>query len=228
MSIHYLLDGYNVIHQMPKALNLPELEEQRRYLIRFIEQYAPQGSSNNRVTIVFDGSLDIFGGMTSPLARIIFSHGESADDKIKKIVAQMQNTKNVVVVSDDRDIQYAVRALGAKVSSVQAFLDKIKVSGKDGRLSRKEKRISKSDEAKITSEFGKIWLKPKCLLFVLLLMVDLRCRSNLKTVKQQRYAKALKRPLSNSFSFHPSNSTECSREKRLSHCPIRGLQNLVI
>ena len=50
MSIHYLLDGYNVIHQMPSVLNLAKLEDRRRRLIRFMEQNTPQGSPNNRVT----------------------------------------------------------------------------------------------------------------------------------------------------------------------------------
>jgi len=154
------------------AANLAQLEDQRAQLVRFIEQCSPQGSSNNRVTIVFDGKMDIFGGMSSSAAKIIFSQGESADDKIKNIVSQTKNTKNIVVVSDDRDIQYAVRALGAKVSGVKAFLTKTRVfKGKksaDQHSSKQvnknssvsEKYISSSDEIKITSEFKKIWLKP--------------------------------------------------------------------
>ena len=77
-----------MIHQMPSALNQAKLEDQRRYLVHFMEQHRPQGSVNNRVTIVFDGSTDVFGGMRSSAAKIIFSQGESADDKIKKIVGQ--------------------------------------------------------------------------------------------------------------------------------------------
>jgi len=115
---------------MPPALNLAKLEDQRRHLVRFIEQHTPQGSSNNRVTIVFDGNPEVFGGMSSPTAKIVFSQGESADDTIKKIVAQAANTKDIVVVTDDRDIQYAIRACGATASSVQAFLNKAKTSGR--------------------------------------------------------------------------------------------------
>lgn len=164
-----------MIHQMPSVLSLAKLEDRRRQLIRFIEQYAPQGSLNNRVTVVFDGNPEIFGGMTSKAAKVIFSQGESADDKIKKIVAQAQNSKNIVVVSDDRGIQYAVRALGAKTRRVRMFLAKAKVPGKQERAAHKssgkskrgpvkdslegsQKHISRSEETKITSEFGKIWL----------------------------------------------------------------------
>jgi len=48
------------------------LEDQRLQLVRFIEQCAPQGSLNNKVTVVFDGSTEVFGGMTSSAAKIIF------------------------------------------------------------------------------------------------------------------------------------------------------------
>jgi len=124
------------------------------------------------VTIVFDGDLEVFGGMSSSGAKVIFSQGESADDKIKKIVTQAQNTKSIVVVSDDRDIQYAVRALGATASGVREFLGQAKLpkrekgAGQIKKDSRKSgspeaaKYIPKSDESKITSEFEKIWLKP--------------------------------------------------------------------
>ena len=153
---------------MPPALNLTKLEDQRRYLICFIEQCTPQGSLKNHVTIVFDGNIDVFGGMASTVAKIIFSQNETADETIKRIVAAAQNTKNMVVVSDDRDIQYAVRALGAKVNGVQTFLDKGKGSRGKGRNTRKgsgggksEKYVSKKDEFKIMSEMENIWLKSK-------------------------------------------------------------------
>ena len=163
MSIKYLLDGYNIIHQMPGS-NLAKLEDQRWHLIRFIEQYQPQGSVKNLVTIIFDGKLESFGRMASSAAQIIFSQGESADDRIKKIVAQAKNKKNIIVVSDDRDVQYATRALGAKAISVMAFLRQGKSQKQNRTLKDQavplEKHISECDESRITSEMTKIWLKP--------------------------------------------------------------------
>ena len=58
MSLHYFLDGYNVVHQMAGAARL-NLEEQRYQLVRLIERKAPQGSERNKVTVVFDGCLDV-------------------------------------------------------------------------------------------------------------------------------------------------------------------------
>ena len=164
MSIKYLLDGYNLLPRMPGS-NLAKLEDQRWHLVRFIERCRPQGSLRNSVTIVFDGTLDAFGTMASSTAEIIFSQGESADDRIKKIVTQAKNRKNIVVVTDDRAVQYAIRALGAKACSVKDFLSQGENAGQKeltaGKTAQPEKYISKSDELKITSEMQKIWLKPR-------------------------------------------------------------------
>jgi len=153
------------------ALKLDKLEDQRQDFVRFIERCSPQGSSKNSVTIVFDGDPDIFSGMKSTAATIVFSQGESADDKIRRIVAEADRPKNIVVVTDDRDIQYAVGALSAKAISVSQFLSKGQPAGKRKPIAQKntkqakkvssesEKYISKTDESNITSELGKIWLK---------------------------------------------------------------------
>ncbi|MBI3617694.1 MAG: NYN domain-containing protein [Candidatus Omnitrophica bacterium] len=154
MSLHYLLDGYNIIHQMPP---LNKLEDQRQQLIQWIESRAPQGSLRNTVTVVFDGRSDVWGGGAVPSpVQIIFSREESADEKIIRMVEEAAHKKSVVVVTDDRSLQYSVRALGAKVSGVQTFLGQ----GAPVPVRRPEsgKDISKTLEHKITSEFTKIWL----------------------------------------------------------------------
>ena len=60
MSLHYLLDGYNILKQIPALNDLP-LEDGRRGLLRWIETQRPQGSVNNTLTVVFDGNPDFFG-----------------------------------------------------------------------------------------------------------------------------------------------------------------------
>ena len=60
MSLHYLLDGYNIIKQSPR-LGPKRLEDGRAGLIAFIEMRQPQGSRNNMVTVVFDGQPGIIG-----------------------------------------------------------------------------------------------------------------------------------------------------------------------
>ena len=162
MSLHYLLDGYNIIPQMPLS-TLKKLEDQRQQLIRWIESCRPQGSSRNTVTVVFDGRVGVWGGGAVPSSvQVVFSQEESADEKIIRMVEEAKHKKNVVVVTDDRSLKYAVRAQGAKVSGVQTFLGKVKTSaGSAAPACQPEtgKHISQTLEHKITSEMAKIWLK---------------------------------------------------------------------
>ncbi len=111
------------------------------------------------VTIVFDGRSDVWGAAVSSTVQVIFAQGQSADEKIIQIVEEATHNKNIVVVTDDRALKYAVRALGAKVSGVQVFLGQ----GASAPASRIEsgKNISKILEHKITSEFTGIWLEKK-------------------------------------------------------------------
>ncbi|OGX27333.1 MAG: hypothetical protein A2787_04665 [Omnitrophica WOR_2 bacterium RIFCSPHIGHO2_01_FULL_48_9] len=130
--------------------------------------YQPQGSAKNSVTVVFDGKPGMWGAPASATVKVIFATEESADDKIKDIVRQAQNKKQIVVVTDDRDIKYAVRALGATVMSVADFLTKLKPRPEKSRLApalreppESTKGIPKTIEYQITAEMEKIWLTPK-------------------------------------------------------------------
>lgn len=139
------------------ALN--KLEDQRRHLIQWVGSRAPQGSLRNTVTIVFDGRTDVWSPGTSSSVRVVFSQGETADEKIIRMVEEAAHKKNVVVVTDDRALQYSVRALGAKVSGVQAFLGR----GVSAHVSpsESEKNISKTLEHKITSELTQVWIEKR-------------------------------------------------------------------
>lgn len=166
MALHFLVDGYNVIHQMP-WLDHGKLESRRLGLVHYLEHSRPQGSIKNKVTIVFDGQGGFLSAPLSSLIEIIFSVGESADEKIKEIVDQSENAKSVVVVSDDRDIQIAVRKSGAQVVSVGEFLSRgrskpdAKKTARDKPQTASKKTITHTDEFKITSEMSKLWLKLK-------------------------------------------------------------------
>jgi len=164
MSVHFILDGYNVIKRTP-SLAEGSLQEGRDRLFRLLATRRPQGSLRNRVTVIFDGR----SGVTSPVpmtfVRVIFTREESADEKIKRIVCQAENKRNIIVVTDDREIQYHVRALGAGVRCVGDFFHPIAEPGKQvagkpsGHRHRDGKGISRVLEEKITSELRDVWLK---------------------------------------------------------------------
>jgi len=162
---------------MPQLVQ-KKLEDRREGLIAFIERYQPQGSWKNSVTIVFDGKSDVYSlpsGTARSGVKVTFSRDETADEKIKRLVQQSQTKKSIVVVTDDRDIKYHVRALGAIPMSVKDFLAKMaepayrtgrpKPAAVESKTKGKEpaetKRIPKTLEQKITSEFAEIWLGKK-------------------------------------------------------------------
>jgi len=158
MSLHFLLDGYNILKQMPAFRDLP-LEDGRNGLLRWISNSRPQGSLNNQVTVVFDGHPDYYGSSPQGEIRVIFSDGCSADDQIKIMVEDDADKKNCVVVSDDKDIFLYARSLGAKVMNVAEFTTK--QQNIHGRLESDGKYISLSRQEKINKELFQRWLGEK-------------------------------------------------------------------
>ncbi len=158
MSLHYLLDGYNILKQMAVFRDLP-LEDGRRGLLKWIGEARPQGSVNNQVTVVFDGHPDHFGSSPQWEIRVIFSDGCSADDTIKRMVEGIADRKNCVVVSDDKDIFLYARSLGARVMSVPAFT--AKPQGIRTHQDSGGKYIPLSRQEKINKELFQIWLGEK-------------------------------------------------------------------
>jgi predicted RNA-binding protein with PIN domain len=155
MSLHYILDGYNIIKH-PEFYAINKSKDKRPLLIKFIEEKRPCGSKNNKVTLVFDGE-----GL--PLAKgenldIIFSHNETADDKIREMVSRAKNPKNMVVVTDDREIKFFIKSYGARPEGVEEFIEKAK--GPSQELQETPKiELTYSQVQKINAELKRIWLK---------------------------------------------------------------------
>lgn len=150
----YIIDGWNVINKIGelKKATFPCHE-----LISYIRKYRLTGSSNNRVTIIFDGRLNSLGEFRQDSTfRIIFSGEETADDLIKREVKAYKNKKQVVVVSDDRGIRDCIKLLGANSLSVGEF---VKKRDKKKAPSYKEKNIDRFTQKQITEELKKIWLE---------------------------------------------------------------------
>ncbi len=155
MSLQYILDGYNIINQV----NFPRtgLPDERLKLIRFIEKFRPQGSRSNKVIIVFDGHKNVFSYPGRPELKIVFSGAESADEWIKGYIERVSRPRECIVITDDKEIKFFVRAVGAKVVPVQEFINKAK---KKIKPVKEEKKTLPYDKAyKITRELEKIWLE---------------------------------------------------------------------
>ncbi|MCP4649024.1 MAG: hypothetical protein GY853_02925 [PVC group bacterium] len=160
MSLHYIIDGYNVIKQVTFFTG-KKLRAGRDSLVHFIEQHRPQGSSKNEVTVVFDGKAEFDNPQIKSATEVIFSKNETADDKIKRMVEHSRNPKRIVVVSDDKAIVFYCRSLGARIKTVKEFLN-------DSRIPEKVKPdfegadkpdLSSNAAQEITEQLKDIWLK---------------------------------------------------------------------
>lgn len=169
MSLHFVIDGYNLIKRTSISSKYPKignenrdsLEDLRAALIKYIKLYRPQGKVTNRVTIVFDAKGDRERTLTETYREdggigIIFS--KSADDKIKRLVKESRSPKNIVVVTDDKDIRFFVRQYRAQIKTVEEFLKKpnplnIKANPDD------KTPLAPQEAIRITEEMKELWLK---------------------------------------------------------------------
>jgi hypothetical protein len=127
MSLHIIVDGYNVIRQSKelRVLDGRDMQEGRETLQDMLVEYRKR--KGHHITIVFDGTNAIspdtqrqrFCGID-----ILFSrHGETADTLIKRMATREK--ERALVVSSDRDIVSFVRSVGSASIGSRAFEDKI-------------------------------------------------------------------------------------------------------
>ncbi len=161
MSLHYIIDGYNVVKQV-SFLTGKKLRTGREGLAKFIERYRPQGSKRNEVTIVFDGKAEVVSPKMKTDIRVIFSKGESADDVIKRIIEKASNPSRYVVVSDDKEVAFYCRSIGAKWLGVKDFIANTglrKTPWKKSSYRQESKELPEDIADKITEDLKKLWIK---------------------------------------------------------------------
>jgi len=158
MSLHYIIDGYNVIKN-PFFPSCVDLKAARLLLLKFIQEKRPQGSAKNKVTVVFDGRSDVYSSSLDYACEVIFTKDESADEKIKHLVSISKNPKNIVVVSEDKEIKFFIRALGARSLPIKEFLFASKKNKKHLLDDSFKAHLPATQAAAITAELRKIWLK---------------------------------------------------------------------
>jgi predicted RNA-binding protein with PIN domain len=162
MSLFYIVDGYNVIKRSGFFCNLP-LRQARERFFMFLEDRRPHGSVRNRLAVVFDGSAQVFGFKENRTFEIIFTAGGSADEKIKEMVRADKGPRHIVVVTDDRELGYAVRSQGARVMACADFLKSSGTGKRQGRSVGREADLKNAlnivQREKITQELKSLWLK---------------------------------------------------------------------
>ncbi|OGX44209.1 MAG: hypothetical protein A3G38_01570 [Omnitrophica WOR_2 bacterium RIFCSPLOWO2_12_FULL_51_8] len=158
MSLLFVIDGYNI-------LNHPRFDRRGRSaqppplaIHSLIREKKLTGSPKNRVILVFDGyplQGAQAGGYFGML--VVYSRKSSADERIKQLVEESAGRKNIVVVSDDKEIKFMARQLGARHMGAEEFIAKNDQAPLERELPAKPE-LSYSAAHKITEELRKLWL----------------------------------------------------------------------
>ena len=126
----------------------------------FILKHGLTGSKRNKVVIIFDGYPRTPELVKSPAdnMEIIFSRKVSADETIKRLLEKAAGVKDIVVVSDDKEIIGFSRLIGARPLSVKDFIrrkDKLDLF----RTRELKPELTYTQMHKINQELRKIWLE---------------------------------------------------------------------
>lgn len=125
-----IIDGYNLIYQLPRGLpDLPaDMAGKRQFLLRMLDELA--GELAGRVTVVFDGAQHAAQSEAAPETphlEVRFSPpGKTADTVIEQLVCGAEHPGDIAVVTSDRPESDNIIAAGAEVMSTAVFLDEIK------------------------------------------------------------------------------------------------------
>jgi len=162
MSLQYIIDAYNIINHPQFRPGARRSSSIQSSLAGFIRSNRLSGSRKNKVIIVFDGYPPCGEKMPEDAGlACLFSRMIEADEMIKKLVEESGQPRNIIVVSDDRAVQSAVRILGGRVSGVEEFIcGRKSLRALDYRCQEKEEsKVSYSKMEEINAELRKKWLK---------------------------------------------------------------------
>ncbi len=161
--MHYILDGYNIIHKTPTFETLLDrsLEHARKGLLAVCKSVLQSRGDVAKITVVFDGKSDVFGGDAGGgnLEVLYSATGEDADDVIIHYLQRNLLTQPVVV-SDDNYVCNNARALKVRSMNVASFLQLKSGAPKkqNGRTAAHQdptgKRLSAQKSHDITKEYA--------------------------------------------------------------------------
>jgi len=127
MSIHIIIDGYNLVRQSSSfsAFDRQDIQLGRETLIQALVAY--KRIKGHKITVVFDGTnAPLFSQSRDQIKgiRILFSRsGESADDVIKRMASKER--EKALIVSSDLDIVGFASSKGCATISSLMFEEKI-------------------------------------------------------------------------------------------------------
>lgn len=154
----FLIDGFNLFHAaqsvLPQGFDLG-----RSQLMSRLGEWAE--ATGDKLTVVWDGTPP-----PPPLARqlgdqrireIYAGGSETADQRIAKLLESDTGTREIVVVSNDREVRQSARHYGARVDACEQFLKRVV---QDMRRNREKSSGREPDEKRrgLEAEDARDWL----------------------------------------------------------------------
>ena len=130
MSVHIIVDGYNIIRQSPVmgSLDRQDLQLGREALIDKLAAY--KRLKKHKITVVFDGAgpSSLFENRDREKGILIkFSrHGETADSVIKRMA--VREKQRALVVSSDREVADFSASQGSVTIGAVEFEEKMEMA----------------------------------------------------------------------------------------------------
>lgn len=127
-SKQIIIDGYNLIKSVSEfTCKTVQLSAQREHLIRLL--ISSPFLHNKKIVIVFDG-----GDVKSSLhlqkyhnIKLVYSGNQTkADDIIQEMIRSSNNVNNLIIVSNDKEIQFTAKSHGATHIDSHIFWNKIR------------------------------------------------------------------------------------------------------
>lgn len=159
MSLRYIIDAYNLINHPLFNPRSRKLSDPRRALADFIISNKLTGSRKNKVVLVFDGYPPTEETPAEEGLTCLFSRMIEADDLIRKLLEESGRTSEIIVVSDDRQVQESARMFRAGVCSVEVFICAKNVRGRGSAGAEEDTKVSYSKMQIINEELKKRWLE---------------------------------------------------------------------
>lgn len=159
MPLQYVIDAYNTINHIQFSPIRKKIKDPQRALLEFIQNRRFGRNFQGKITVVFDGYPTVSAqNLAETDINVVFSREETADARIKIMVEASKNPKNIVVVSDDREIIFFVKSIGACAIGVEEFINpQEKPQRKKEGLIKPE--LNYSQISKINQELKALWLK---------------------------------------------------------------------
>ena len=127
----YLIDGLNMVRSFWQQFGQDEDEVTAEFLDFLEEASLNERYNMNTYEVIFDGSFRPVGPLYRGGVHISFSEGDSADDIIREQAGFLaQQNARVIAVTDDRQLQDDLKALGVKTLFCRKFYNSFKFDEK--------------------------------------------------------------------------------------------------